>query len=147
MRPAAGIAGVGDTRFLIGDLASLAGMAPSALRYYEAVGLLPAEARTESGYRVYGTDAALRLSFIQRAKALGFKISEIKRVIDAPRGAREDELDYFDRVLAAKIAQTRTRIAGLREQERELRRLEIALRAQPPFESCHVGDCACWLPA
>lgn len=136
-----------DQLLRIGDLASLAGVAPSALRYYEAVGLLPADARTESGYRVYGTEAALRLSFIRRAKALGFKISEIKRVIDAPRGAREDELAYFDRVLAAKLGETRTRIAGLRERERELRRLEVALRAQPPFESCHVGDCACWLPA
>ena len=132
---------------LIGDLAELAGVAPSALRYYESAGLLTAEARTEAGYRVYGTNAALRLSFINRAKALGFKLSEIKRLIDAPRGAREDELAYFNRIVASKIGETRTRIAGLRAKEKELQRLVDALHAQPPYEACHLGDCACWLPA
>ena len=135
-----------DSRLLIGDLADLAGVAPSALRYYEAAGLLPAETRTDSGYRLYGSQAALRLGFIRRAKALGFRLSEIKRLIDAPRAVREDELAYFDRVLASKISETRARIAGLRAAELGLRRLESALHAQPPPESCHLGDCACWLP-
>lgn len=141
------MAGMDDSRLLIGDLAELAGVSPSALRYYEAAGLLPAEARTESGYRLYGSQAALRLAFIQRAKAIGFKLSEIKRLVDAPRAAREDELAYFNRVLAAKIDETQARIAGLRAAERELRRLESALHTQPPAEWCHLGDCACWLPA
>ena len=132
---------------LIGDLAGQTGVAPSALRYYESAGLLRAEARTESGYRVYGSRAARRLLFIQRAKSLGFKLSEIKRLIEAPRAAREDELAYFNRVLASKIGETRARISGLRAVERDLHRLESALVAQPPPATCHVGDCACWLPA
>lgn len=136
-----------DSRLLIGDLADQAGVAPSALRYYEAKGLLPSDARTESGYRVYGSGAARRLQFIRRAQSLGFKLAEIKRLIDAPRAARENELGYFNRVLAAKITETHARIAGLRSAERELRRLESALRTQPPPEPCHLGDCACWLPA
>ena len=135
------------TLLLIGDLAGQTGVAPSALRYYESAGLLRAEARTESGYRVFGSRATRRLLFIQRAKALGFKLSEIKRLIEAPRAAREDELAYFNRVLASKIGETRARISGLRAAERELRRLESALAAQPPPATCHVGDCACWLPA
>jgi DNA-binding transcriptional MerR regulator len=141
------MAGMDDSRLLIGDLAELAGVAPSALRYYESAGLLPAETRTESGYRVYGSQAALRLGFIQRAKTLGFKLSEIKRIIDAPRAEREGELAYFERVLASKITETHERIAGLRARERELRRLEATLLTQPPYEACHLGDCACWLPA
>jgi DNA-binding transcriptional MerR regulator len=138
---------MGDHRLLIGDLADLAGVAPSALRYYESAGLLPAETRTESGYRIYEDRAALRLGFIRRAKTLGFKLSEIKRIIDAPRATRETELAYFERVLASKITETREQIAGLRATERELRRLEATLHARPPYEACHLGDCACWLPA
>lgn len=136
-----------DQPRLIGDLAALTGTSPSALRYYEAAGLLRAEARTESGYRVYGNQAARRLLFIRRAKELGFKLSEIKRVIDAPRAGREDELAYFTRVLASKITETRVQISGLRAMERELRRVESALAAQAPPATCHVGDCACWMPA
>jgi DNA-binding transcriptional MerR regulator len=136
-----------DFRLLIGDLAERAGVAPSALRFYEAKGLLPSGARTESGYRVYGSEAAHRLGFIRRAQSLGFKLSEIKRLIDAPRAEREDEVRYFNRALASKIGETQARIAGLRATERELRRLESTLQAQPPPACCHLGDCACWLPA
>lgn len=72
----------------------------------EAAGLLRAKERTESGYRVYGHEAATRLRFIKRAKALGFKLAEIKRLIDAPRAAREHERALFDHLLAAKLQET-----------------------------------------
>ena len=136
-----------DQRLLIGDLAGQTGVSPSAVRFYEAAGLVRPEARTESGYRVYDSQAARRLVFIRRAQALGFKLSEIKRLIDAPRADREDELAYFTRVLAAKIGEIQTRISGLRAVARELRHLESTLAAQPPPATCHVGDCVCWLPA
>ena len=136
-----------DQRLLIGDLSEQTGVAASALRYYEASGLLRAEARTESGYRIYGGRAARRLGFIRRAKEVGFRLSEIKRLVDVPPAAREDELAYFNRVVALKIQETNSRIAQLRAAKRELRRLESALAGQPPPATCHVGDCACWLPA
>jgi MerR family Zn(II)-responsive transcriptional regulator of zntA len=128
----------------IGELADETGVAPSALRYYEAAGLLTPEARTESGYRVFDRRAAERLRFIQRAKNLGFKLSEIKRLIEAPASG---ERELFDRVVAAKLAETKSRIANLRATVKELERLETALAAQPPPAACHLGDCACWLPA
>jgi DNA-binding transcriptional MerR regulator len=132
---------------LIGDLAELAGMAPSALRYYEAAGLLEAEGRTESGYRVYGERAARRLLFIKGARSLGLKLSEIKTLIDAPRATRDVERTFFQSVIAAKIEETQSTIATLETKERQLRGLESALDAQPPPDFCHLGDCACWLPA
>jgi len=132
---------------LIGDLADQVGVAPSALRYYEAAGLLEAEARTESGYRVYGERAKDRLRFIQRAKSVGLKISEIKRLIDSPRATRETERAFFQAVIAAKLKETQSTIAGLQATARQLRGLESTLDAQPPPDRCHLGDCACWLPA
>lgn len=132
---------------LIGGLAELVGMSRSALRHYEAEGLLEAEARSESGYRVYGPRAAYRLLFIKRAKALGLTLSEIKRLIDSPRGTREDERAFFDGFIDLKIQETEARIAGLHAVARDLRGLGAALSEQPPAEICHLGDCACWLPA
>jgi DNA-binding transcriptional MerR regulator len=141
------LADVDGTQLLIGDLAEQVGMAPSALRYYEAAGLLQAEARTAAGYRLYGWRAAYRVRFIQRAQALGLKLSEIKQLVDSPRGTRESEREVFDRVIESKVQDTRSRIAGLRAMERQLRGLGSALDAQPPPEQCHLGECSCWLPA
>jgi len=138
---------MGRTRLLIGDLAAQVGLAPSALRYYEAAGLLEAEARTGAGYRVYGRRAAYRARFIKRARSLGLKLSEIKQLVDSPRGTRQSEREVFDRVIESKVQDTRSRIASMRAMERQLRGLGSALDSQPPPEQCHLGDCSCWLPA
>ena len=137
----------GDSRLLIGDLAEQVGLAPSALRYYESAGLLAAEARTDAGYRVYRPDAAHRVRFIRRAQSLGLKLSEIRSLIDAPRGTRESERARLGRVIASKIGETHSRIARLRALAQELRGVEAALKTQPPPECGHLGDCACWLLA
>lgn len=131
---------------LIGDLAEQVGVAPSAIRFYEAAGLLEAGPRTESGYRVYDDVAMRRLLFIRRAQSLGLKLAEIKRLIDSPRATRDAERSLFSSVIAAKIEETQSTIAALRSKAVQLRRLESALNTQPPAECCHLGDCACWLP-
>ena len=135
-----------DEPFYIGALAEHTGVSASAIRYYEAAGLLGADTRTEAGYRVYGRQAARRLDFIRRAKSLGFKLAEIKRLIDAPRSAPGEERAFFDRIVESKIDETQSRIASLRKTTRELRGLASSLAAHPPPKSCHVGDCPCWLP-
>jgi MerR family redox-sensitive transcriptional activator SoxR len=61
----------------IGQLARAAGLAPSAIRYYEKAGLLPRPAR-QSGQRRYGAETAARLRIIQLAREAGFTISETR---------------------------------------------------------------------
>ena len=55
-------------RVRISELAESVGVPTSTVRYYERVGLLALPARTPSGYRDYGEDAAARLLFIARAR-------------------------------------------------------------------------------
>jgi MerR family redox-sensitive transcriptional activator SoxR len=71
----------------IGELARRTGFAPSALRYYETLGLLPTPKR-HSGRRVYGEEALDRLSFIRFAQRCGFQLDEIGVLlrIDSRRG-------------------------------------------------------------
>ena len=134
-------------RLLIGDIAKRVGIARSALRYYEEAGLLAAEARTDSGYRIYGERAERRLWFIKRAQSLGLKLAEIKQLIDSPRATRDAERKFFQAVIAAKVEETQSTILALQSQARHLDELASALDTQPPPDSCHLGDCACWLPA
>lgn len=61
----------------IGELAARAGLAPSAIRYYEKAGLLQAPPRA-NGRRIYREDAAHQLVLICFAKATGFTLTEIK---------------------------------------------------------------------
>jgi len=69
-------------RYFIGDIAKKFGLNPRTLRYYETIGILPKAGRTGSGYRVYGATAIERIEFVLKAKALGLKLDEIRKIID-----------------------------------------------------------------
>jgi MerR family redox-sensitive transcriptional activator SoxR len=64
----------------IGELSQRTGLAPSALRFYEAEGLLPAPERV-SGRRRYDETALQRLAAIQVAQRAGFTIGEIRTLM------------------------------------------------------------------
>ncbi|MGL9740067.1 MerR family transcriptional regulator [Serratia sp. (in: enterobacteria)] len=64
----------------IGELAERAGVAASAIRYYEQQGLLPKAVRGVNGYRVYSESALERLHLIQIGQNLGFSLQAIQRV-------------------------------------------------------------------
>ncbi|MGH9746803.1 MAG: MerR family transcriptional regulator [Candidatus Acidiferrales bacterium] len=64
----------------IGEVAAKAGLAPSAIRYYERAGLLRQTQRT-NGRRVYSAEILHQLVIIEFAKETGFTLSEIKLLL------------------------------------------------------------------
>ncbi|MGW6270733.1 MerR family transcriptional regulator [Streptomyces sp. NPDC055060] len=64
----------------ISQLAERSGIPATTLRFYDSVGLLPAD-RTPSGYRMYDEDAVERLSFIATAKRLGLPLEDIAKLL------------------------------------------------------------------
>lgn len=64
----------------IGEVARLAGVATSTLRYYESIGLLPAPGRV-SGQRRYGREVLQLLAVIQLAKEANFTLDEIRDLV------------------------------------------------------------------
>src|ERR671916_603130 len=69
----------------IGEVARRAGVRPSALRYYESVGLLPAPERTNGRRRYDGEvlrEVLDRLAVVRVAQQAGFTISEIRTLLD-----------------------------------------------------------------
>jgi MerR family transcriptional regulator, copper efflux regulator len=116
----------------------------SLLRYYEEQELLSPATRTEAGYRIYGAEAIGRLGFIQRAKALGLTLREIRQLVQEPGDATTD-LARLRHVIAHKLADTKQRIAELEALQDELEGLYLRLgRTAPPCG--HIGNCECWLP-
>jgi DNA-binding transcriptional MerR regulator len=135
-----------DTVMRIGELAKNAGVATSAVRYYEEAGLLSPAVRTEAGYRLYPPEALGRVQFVQRAKSLGLTLGEIRLLLAGPHADTGADRDRLRHLVAHKMAQTRARIAELQALEQELQSLYVRLRRTPGPECGHIGDCACWLP-
>ena len=67
--------------FTVGEIAREADVTPKTVRYYEMIGLLPRAERSPNGYRRYSTEDLNRLAFIQRAKALGLTLEEIRELV------------------------------------------------------------------
>ncbi|WP_036279457.1 helix-turn-helix domain-containing protein [Methylocystis sp. ATCC 49242] len=65
----------------IGRLAAAAGVNLETVRYYERIGLMSPPGRTASGHRAYEQPHVRRLSFIRRARELGFSIEQIRALL------------------------------------------------------------------
>ena len=70
-----------EANLRISQLASEFGLNPKTIRYYEEIGLLSAPKRSEAGYRLYGSPDRERLAFIQKAKAIGLSLTEIRELL------------------------------------------------------------------
>ena len=71
-----------DATLTIGEVAQRAGLNVSAIRYYEAQGLLP-DAPRVSGQRRYGEETLARLGVIDVAKRAGFSLDEVRTLLTA----------------------------------------------------------------
>ena len=90
----------------IGELARRTGVATSALRYYERIGLLsPAERAGQR--RHYSPSSAERVALIRLCQDAGFTLAEIGRLLTAWSRGRRD----WDRLAERKIAELDARIA------------------------------------
>ncbi len=104
----------------IGALSERTGCKVETIRFYEREGLLPTPARSPRGYRLYSKDHLKRLTFIRRARALGFSIDEVRKLLTLADERKRPCAEV--RVLAgAHLEDVRAKIADLRAMERVLR--------------------------
>jgi MerR family transcriptional regulator, copper efflux regulator len=67
----------------IGDVADAVGLSLRTVRYYEQMGLLQPERRSEGGFRLYSQVQVDRLRLIKRMKPLGFHVEEMRQLLVA----------------------------------------------------------------
>ena len=83
-----------DNSLSIGDLARRAGVAASALRFYEAEGLI-AGGRSAAGRRQYPRHVLRRVAFIRAAQAVGLGLAEIRTALASlPDGRTPTKADW-----------------------------------------------------
>lgn len=106
----------------IGTAARLSGVSAKMVRHYESLGLLPAVARTDSGYRQYSEPEVHTLRFIKRGRELGFSMEEIGELVGLWQNRRRASASV--RKVAQKHAQDLAqRIAAMQEMQRTLENL------------------------
>lgn len=112
----------------IGQIAKRTGLSARALRLYEARGLLTPDARSDSGYRLYGARSLARLAEIGVLRHAGFSLSEIGALLQRKGSAAA--------LIEARIATLRhevaARSAALAALEQAWQRLDTA--SQPNVE-------------
>lgn len=106
----------------IGELAKATATKVETVRYYEQIGLLPHPARTASNYRAYGGDHLGRLSFVRRARDLGFTLDAVRELL-ALADDRGRSCEAVDNIATAHRTEIDRKIADLTALRAELNRL------------------------
>lgn len=71
-----------ERQLTVGRLAKITGLSAKSIRYYEQEKLIPKASRSTAGYRLYSPKIIERLKFIQKAKAIGFSLDDVRRILD-----------------------------------------------------------------
>ena len=70
--------------YRVADFAKLAGITVRTLQYYDRIDLLKPADMTDGGHRLYRRQDLLRLQQILTLKWMGFKLDQIKELLDSP---------------------------------------------------------------
>jgi MerR family transcriptional regulator, redox-sensitive transcriptional activator SoxR len=121
---------------MISEVARQVGLQPSAIRYYEQIGLLPPATR-KSGQRRYDMTVLYRLSVIQRARQLGFTLDEIRRLFVGFRDVTRAS-DRWRELSRRKLTELDSLMDGIRTMQRLLRKMMQRCRCET-LDQCGKG--------
>ena len=122
----------------VGEIARRAGVATSALRFYEDEGLIHSE-RTSAGHRRYHADVLRRVAFIRTAQLVGLKLSEIGDALSSLPDERTPNARDWERLAKSWQPQLEARI-------------ELLTRMRDQLDSCigcgclSLATCGLWNP-
>jgi MerR family mercuric resistance operon transcriptional regulator len=103
----------------IGALSKQTGCNIETIRFYEKIAMLPKPARTEGGRRIYSQQHVERLSFIRRARALGFTLNQVRTLLSLSETHDHVCMDVKE-VASAHLADVRRKITDLHAMEAAL---------------------------
>jgi MerR family mercuric resistance operon transcriptional regulator len=105
--------------FTRGTLSKRTGCNIETIRYYEKIGLMPNPPRSDGGYRLYGEDHFRRLTFIRRARELGFSLAEVRGLLGLVDGGT-DSCAEVKALTLRHVRDIHHKITDLRKIERVL---------------------------
>lgn len=120
----------------ISETARRVGLRPSAIRYYEQLGVLPPAPRV-SGQRRYNMSGVYRIAVLRRAQEAGFSLDEIRELVlglgqSTPISAR------WKKSAVGKIAELDARIDQIRSMRELLQKLQTGCQCET-VDQCGAG--------
>jgi Cu(I)-responsive transcriptional regulator len=116
----------------IGDLSKATNTKVETVRYYERIGLLPTPTRSAANYRAYGAAELGRLSFIRRARDLGFSLDQVRALLSLSDD-RTCDCAGIDHIANEHLREVDRKLADLAALRRELKAV---------INSCNGGTVA-----
>ena len=118
----------------IGELAKATGTKAETIRYYEREGILPAADRTDSNYRDYSDNHLAALTFVRRARQLGFSMAQVRELL-ALSDRADKPCQEVDELVHNQLEEVERKLLDLSSLRDELR---LMLRS---CEANSIGEC------
>jgi DNA-binding transcriptional MerR regulator len=123
-------------------LAQRCGVSTDTIRYYTQLGLLRPARHPKTGYKLYSEKDVKRVSFICRARHLGYKLQEITQIFeDAERG--KSPCPLVRDLIQRHISENRKRLEELMELQIRMERALAQWATMP--DGVPDGDSICRL--
>ncbi|MXO68384.1 heavy metal-responsive transcriptional regulator [Pelagerythrobacter marinus] len=118
----------------IGELARATGTSVETIRYYEREGIIPAADRADNNYRDYSPEHLATLTFVRRARGLGFSMAQVRALLALSADADTPCADV-DRMVQSQIEEVDRRIGDLEAMRAQLSGMLAACGGR------RIGDC------
>src|SRR4051812_16235151 len=121
------------SQLTISEAARQVGSSPSAIRYYERLGILPSPER-KSGRRRHDRTVLFRLAVVQRAREAGFALEEIRALFFGFKDGTHAE-KRWSKLADRKLTETETLAERIKTMQQLLKRMKSKCRCKT-LEEC-----------
>ncbi|NOX43786.1 MAG: MerR family transcriptional regulator [Gammaproteobacteria bacterium] len=108
----------------VSEISKSANVTADSVRHYVRIGLLKPERNPDNGYKLFKTDDVKKVRFIRQAKGLGFKLNDIKKIINHSHKG-ESPCPIVRKIIEQHIEENKTKLAELNALQK---RMENALK-------------------
>lgn len=131
--------------YSIKTIAEKTGKTSRALRYYEQLGILSPDMRTDAGYRMYSDKAVFQVEWIEKLNRLGFSLPEIKSFLSSFESieSASDLMAQMGALYQEKLIEVQKQIVLLQQLATEL---QDSIQFTEQCKPCHLrvdqSDCS-----
>ncbi|MCA9212183.1 MAG: heavy metal-responsive transcriptional regulator [Planctomycetales bacterium] len=123
--------------YTISQLANAADIPTTTVRYYERIGLVEPENRSQGNYRLYSGESLNKLKFIRAAQAIGFTLEDVKALLSDDEGGIPT-CGNVQSVIEERLADIEQRLKDLRHVRKVLKKALEQCQTQKKSDCCQV---------
>ena len=123
--------------YTISQLAKAADIPTTTVRYYERIGLVEPENRSQGNYRLYSRESLDKLKFIRAAQAIGFTLDDVKALLSDDKGGIPRCGDVQS-LIEERLTDVEQRLKDLRHVRKVLKNALEQCQTQKTTDCCQV---------